>query len=76
MKSLRAWQDSNLQSSDPKSDVLTIRPHELIILNESKISILQDQCIEKFWFLIYLITLFIYPYVFIIALNNYKKINR
>ena len=24
---IRAWQDSNLQSSDPKSDALSIRPH-------------------------------------------------
>ena len=25
----RPWQDSNLQSSDPKSDALSIRPHGL-----------------------------------------------
>ena len=29
IKSERAWQDSNLQSSDPKSDALSIRPHAL-----------------------------------------------
>lgn len=28
-KMYRAWQDSNLQSSDPKSDALSIRPHTL-----------------------------------------------
>ena len=27
---LRSWQDSNLQSSDPKSDALSIRPHDLV----------------------------------------------
>ena len=27
---LRPWQDSNLQSSDPKSDALSIRPHGLV----------------------------------------------
>ena len=26
----RPWQDSNLQSSDPKSDALSIRPHGLV----------------------------------------------
>ena len=26
-KKIRPWQDSNLQSSDPKSDALSIRPH-------------------------------------------------
>ena len=26
-RSRRPWQDSNLQSSDPKSDALSIRPH-------------------------------------------------
>ena len=28
----RSWQDSNLQSSDPKSDALSIRPHDPYIL--------------------------------------------
>jgi hypothetical protein len=28
----RTWQDSNLQSSDPKSGALSIRPHVLILL--------------------------------------------
>ena len=28
-KSIRPWQDSNLQSPDPKSGALSIRPHEL-----------------------------------------------
>ena len=27
-KDFRSWQDSNLQSSDPKSDALSIRPHD------------------------------------------------
>ena len=29
----RPWQDSNLQSSDPKSDALSIRPHGPAILS-------------------------------------------
>ena len=29
VKDSRAWQDSNLQSPDPKSGALSIRPHTL-----------------------------------------------
>ena len=34
-KRLRPWQDSNLQSPDPKSGALSIRPHGLILTVDS-----------------------------------------
>ena len=33
---LRLWQDSNLQTSDPKSDALSIRPHSHPLDNSGK----------------------------------------
>ena len=35
-KNCRPWQDSNLQSPDPKSGALSIRPHGRSYLNELK----------------------------------------
>ena len=40
-KDFRSWQDSNLQSSDPKSDALSIRPHDPYMI------ILLDVCYSK-----------------------------
>ena len=31
-QNVRAWQDSNLQSPDPKSGALSIRPHAPVML--------------------------------------------
>ena len=38
------WQDSNLQSSDPKSDALSIRPHNLwyVSIQEDILWFIQD----------------------------------
>ena len=35
-KKYRSWQDSNLQSPDPKSGALSIRPHNLRCMNKSQ----------------------------------------
>ena len=37
----RSWQDSNLQSSDPKSDALSIRPHDLIVKTWDKLGFMK-----------------------------------
>ena len=37
-KMFRAWQDSNLQSPDPKSGALSIRPHTLYKYYENKLN--------------------------------------
>ena len=45
-KDYRSWQDSNLQSSDPKSDALSIRPHDpYMILQLDK----YDSKLELWW---------------------------
>ena len=36
-KYFRSWQDSNLQSPDPKSGALSIRPHDLSYEEEKKL---------------------------------------
>ena len=37
-KKFRAWQDSNLQSPDPKSGALSIRPHTHYKYNEKNLN--------------------------------------
>ena len=37
----RSWQDSNLQSSDSKSDALSIRPHDLIVKTWGKLGFMK-----------------------------------
>ena len=48
-RNFRSWQDSNLQSSDPKSDALSIWPHDLYILWQQDISNSKLQYGEITW---------------------------
>ena len=52
-KKYRSWQDSNLQSSDPKSDALSIRPHDPPLRWEKMLSIWISgmvKLLHLFWF--------------------------
>ena len=54
-KRLRSWQDSNLQSSDPKSDALSIRPHDLLYIVKLKCqfesNLWWNTILQKYFFL-------------------------
>ena len=56
-KKLREWQDSNLQSPDPKSGALSIRPHSLLVNHCCKLYKSSSFCPGRVvWYHIYKMT--------------------
>ena len=54
---IREWQDSNLQSPDPKSGALSIRPHSLLVPRGCKLYKTSDFCFgQVVWYHIYKMT--------------------